>query len=225
VPKSASIPAEEPSASRTFIPETYSLATLTYAAGACTACDLYQRGTQVVFGEGPKSARLMLIGEQPGDQEDREGKPFVGPAGRLLDRVLARSASTAATSTSPTPSNIFKWEPRGKRRLHVKPNASEVQACRAWLLAELSVITPAMIVCLGAVAAQSFLGPTISVIRDHGQIYAGTPWAPWLMATYHPSALLRMPDETTREAALEAFTADLQRAADTLARAKASRAS
>jgi DNA polymerase len=225
VPKSASIPAEEPSASRTFIPETYSLATLTYAAGACTACDLYQRGTQVVFGEGPKSARLMLIGEQPGDQEDREGKPFVGPAGRLLDRVLARVGLDRGDIYVTNAVKHFKWEPRGKRRLHVKPNASEVQACRAWLLAELSVITPAMIVCLGAVAAQSFLGPTISVIRDHGQIYAGTPWAPWLMATYHPSALLRMPDETTREAALEAFTADLQRAADTIARASASRAS
>jgi uracil-DNA glycosylase family protein len=138
VPKSASIPAEEPSASRTFIPETYSLATLTYAAGACTACDLYQRGTQVVFGEGPKSARLMLIGEQPGDQEDREGKPFVGPAGRLLDRVLAQVGLDRGDIYVTNAVKHFKWEPRGKRRIHVKPSASEVQACRGWLLAELS---------------------------------------------------------------------------------------
>jgi uracil-DNA glycosylase family protein len=222
---STPIPTEKPSASDSFIPETDSLASLQYAASACQGCDLHQRATQVVFGEGPRSARLMLIGEQPGDQEDRAGKPFVGPAGRLLDRVLAEVGLDRGEVYVTNAVKHFKWEPRGERRIHVKPSASEVQACRGWLRAELSAVAPTMIVCLGAVAAQSFLGHTFRVTTDHGRLLAHTPWAPWLMATYHPSALLRMPDEVSRAAALAHFIADMQHAADTLARSKASRAS
>jgi DNA polymerase len=225
MPTRATSPTEKPSASTDFIPETRSLASLALAAGACKACDLYQRGTQVVFGEGPRSARLMLIGEQPGDQEDRAGKPFVGPSGRLLDRVLAEVGLDRAEVYVTNAVKHFKWEAHGRRRLHVKPSASEVQACNGWLRAELAAISPTMIVCLGAVAAQAFFGRTFSVTRSRGQILADTPWVPWWMATYHPSALLRMPDETSRAKALALFTADLQHAARTLADRKASRAS
>ena len=225
MPTRASTPAEKPSASAEYIPATESLASLQLAAGACRGCDLYQRGTHVVFGEGPKSSRLMLIGEQPGDQEDRTGKPFIGPAGRLLDRVLAQVGLDRSEVYVTNTVKHFKWESHGTRRLHVKPSTSEVQACRGWLLAELSAIKPTMIVCLGAVAAQSFLGRTFSVTRSRGLVIGNTPWAPWMMATYHPSALLRMPDEASREAALEHFTGDLRRASETLAGLKASRAS
>lgn len=218
-------PTEKPSASTDFIPETRSLASLALAAGACKACDLYQRGTQVVFGEGPRSARLMLIGEQPGDQEDRAGKPFVGPAGQLLDRVLTQIGIDRGEVYVTNAVKHFKWEARGKRRLHVKPSASEVLACNGWLRAELAAVSPTMIVCLGAVAAQAFFGRSFSVTRGRGEVLVDTPWAPRWMATYHPSALLRMPDETSRAEALALFTGDMQQAARALAEHKRSRAS
>lgn len=225
MPTRATSPTEKPSASTDFIPETDSLASLALAAGACEACDLYRRGTQVVFGEGPRSARLMLVGEQPGDQEDRAGKPFVGPAGQLLDRVLAQIGIDRREVYVTNAVKHFKWEPRGKRRLHVKPSASEVQACNGWLRAELAAVSPTMLVCLGAVAAQAFFGRSFSVTRSRGQVLADTPWAPWWMATYHPSALLRMPDATSRAEALALFTGDMQQVARALAGRKPSRAS
>lgn len=202
------------------------IATLREEAAGCTACDLYREATQTVFGEGEGAhVRMVMVGEQPGDQEDVQGRPFVGPAGGVLDRALEEAGIDRAQTYVTNTVKHFKWEARGTRRLHVKPSASEVQACRGWLLAELSAIKPTMIVCLGAVAAQSFLGRTFSITRSRGLVIGNTPWAPWMMATYHPSALLRMPDEATREAALEHFTADLRRASETLAGLKASRAS
>lgn len=225
MPTRVTSPTDKPSASTEFIPSTDSLASLALAAGACKACDLYQRGTQVVFGEGPRSARLMLIGEQPGDQEDRAGKPFVGPAGQLLDRVLEHVGIDRGEVYVTNAVKHFKWEARGKRRLHVKPSASEVQACNGWLRAELAAIAPTHIVCLGAVAAQAFFGRGFSITRSRGQVVTDTPWAPWWMATYHPSALLRLPDETSRAEALTLFTADLHQAARALATRRTSRAS
>ncbi len=208
-------PPVKPSASAAFIPETRSLTTLRRAAADCTACDLYKLGTQVVFGEGPKDARLMFIGEQPGDQEDRSGHPFVGPAGALLDRVLAAVELPRDQVYVTNAVKHFKWKPSGKRRLHQKPGATEVQACRGWMIAEVALVKPAMIVCLGATAAQAFLGKKFSVTASRGQIFA-TPWAPWFMATYHPSALLRMPEEAGRAQAHADFEADLRSAADNL---------
>lgn len=215
-PIPASPVAEKPSASAAFIPDTRSLATLRRAAESCVGCELFKRGTQVVFGEGPKDARLMLIGEQPGDQEDRVGRPFVGPAGGLLARVLAEVALDRGEVYVTNAVKHFKWELRGKRRLHVRPSAAEIQACRGWLLAEISLIQPAMIVCLGATAAQGFLGRKFSILKSRGEVFENLPWAPWFMATYHPSALLRMPEEAGRAEALAAFTADLRLAARTL---------
>ncbi len=211
------IPPEKPSASAAFIPETRSLATLHRAAEDCTGCDLFKRGTQVVFGEGPKDARLVLIGEQPGDQEDLAGRPFVGPAGALLARVLEDVQIDRDEIYVTNAVKHFKWEPRGKRRIHVKPTTTEVHACRGWLLAELAVIKPAMIVCLGATAAQSFLGRKFSILKSRGEVFDNTPWAPWFMATYHPSALLRIPEEAGRAEAHANFTADLRLAAKALA--------
>ena len=205
----------KPSASEAFIPETRSLATLRRAATDCTACELHKIGTQVVFGEGPKDARLMLIGEQPGDQEDRSGKPFVGPAGALLDRVLAAVEIPRDEVYVTNAVKHFKWKPSGKRRLHQKPGATEIQACRGWMLSEIALIKPAMIVCLGATAAQAFLGKKFSITASRGEVFE-TPWAPWWMATYHPSALLRMPEEAGRAAAMAAFEADLRSASEAL---------
>lgn len=209
------VPRERPSASAEFIPATRALPTLRRAAASCTACALHRLGTQVVFGEGPPDARLVLVGEQPGDKEDRSGRPFVGPAGALLDRVLAEVGLPREQVYLTNAVKHFKWKPSGKRRLHVKPGATEIQACRGWLLAELELIKPAMIVCLGATAAQAFLGKQFSVTTSRGQVFA-TPWAPWWLATYHPSALLRMPEAAGRAEAMAHFSADLRRAADEL---------
>ncbi len=211
----ATPPPARPSASEAFIPETRSLTTLRAAAPACTACELYKLGTQVVFGEGPKHARLMLIGEQPGDHEDRSGKPFVGPAGALLGRMLAAVEIPRDEVYVTNAVKHFKWKPSGKRRLHQKPGATEIQACRGWMLAEIELIQPAMIVCLGATAAQAFMGKKFSVTACRGQIFA-TPWAPWWMATYHPSALLRMPEAAGRAEAHAHFEADLRKASEAL---------
>lgn len=219
-------PAAKPSASEEFLPEARSLAALREAAEGCVGCELFKRATHVVFGEGPADAPLMLVGEQPGDQEDRSGRPFVGPAGALLERTLERVGIDRPSVYVTNAVKHFKWEARGKRRLHVKPSAGEVQACRGWLMAEVDAIRPAMIVCLGATAAQAFLGRGFSVTRSRGEVYQA-PWARWWMATYHPSALLRMPDEASRAAATAAFEADLRIAAEALAglRAGARRAS
>lgn len=209
-------PKEKRSASEAFIPRTRSLPALREAAQDCGGCELFKRATQVVFGEGPTDAKLMLVGEQPGDQEDLSGRPFVGPAGALLGRVLESVGISRDAVYVTNAVKHFKWEPRGKRRIHQKPTVGEVQACRGWLMAEVEAVRPAMIVCLGATAAQAFFGRTFSVTRSRGEVLS-TPWAPWWMATYHPSALLRMPDEASRANATALFEADLGQASAALA--------
>jgi uracil-DNA glycosylase family protein len=210
-------PREKPSASAEFVPEDHHLPALRRAAHDCAGCELFRGATQVVFGEGPTHARLMFVGEAPGDQEDRTGRPFVGPAGGLLARVLNAVGIPREQVYVTNAVKHFKFKAQGKRRLHVKPSAGEIQACRAWLLAELDAVRPEMIVCLGATAAQAFAGKKFSVTESHGQVFKNTPWAPWWMATLHPAALLRIPDEEARAAALAGFEADMARAAAALA--------
>src|SRR3982750_4434115 len=166
-------------------PETSSLTTVRQAARACTACHLYKRGTQTVFGEGPKGATLMLLGEQPGDQEDLAGQPFVGPAGKILDRALEEAGIERNQIYVTNTVKHFKWEPRGKRRIHKKPNSREIAACRPWLEAELRAVTPGLLVCLGATAAQSILGPAFRVPRDRGKVVKSEV-AGRVLATVHP---------------------------------------
>lgn len=181
-------------------------------AATCTRCDLYQRATQTVFGEGPMDADVMLVGEQPGDQEDRQGKPFVGPAGRLLDGVLvdARIDRTRVYVTNVV--KHFKWTPRGKRRIHGTPNQTEIVACRPWLEGELEAVQPRMVVALGATAAKALHGASFRVSKQRGDILPLTlgNWSGVALATVHPSSILRAPDETSREEALIAFTEDLK---------------
>ena len=183
-------------------------ADLRRAADGCRACPLWRGGTQTVFGEGPVRPRLLLVGEQPGDQEDRSGRPFVGPAGRLLDRALAQAGIAREHVWLTNAVKHFKWTARGKRRLHEKPSASEVRACRPWLLAEIQVVAPDVIVCLGATAAQSLLGPGFRVTQQRGELVS-SPFAARVVATVHPSSLLRAPDDETREREMVRFVADL----------------
>lgn len=183
------------------------LVDLAAAAGACRACDLWERASQTVFGAGPATATVMLVGEQPGDVEDREGAPFVGPAGRLLDQAL-EAAGIARERTYVT--NVvkhFKWTPRGKRRLHQSPNAAEQAACRPWLDAELAAVQPEVLVALGATAAKALLGRDFRVSRDRGR-FVDSPLAPRVMATVHPSSILRT-DDDRRTAALQGLVDDL----------------
>jgi DNA polymerase len=203
---------------RDFFPPRLTLPQLREASKSCRGCDLYCNATQTVFGEGAAHAAVMFVGEQPGDQEDRAGRPFVGPAGRLLDEVLDdvgidREHDVYVTNAV----KHFKWEPRGKRRLHSKPNAREVNACRPWLEAEIQVVKPPMIVCLGATASQSLLGSSFRVTKHRGEIIRDAPWAPLMMATYHPSALLRMPDEEMKERAKAEFRDDMKKVARQIA--------
>ncbi len=199
--------------SRASPPDTADLAVLRQAAAACTACDLHARATQTVFGIGPARSRIMLIGEQPGDQEDLAGTPFVGPAGRVLDRALARAGIARESVYLTNVVKHFKWEPRGKRRIHQTPRFSEVRACRPWLDAEITAVAPTVIVCLGATAAQALLGPQFRLSRELGATHA-TPWAAVLIATYHPSAVLRS-EESAHAAEVEAqLESDLRRASD-----------
>jgi DNA polymerase len=190
-------------------PETSSLTVLKNAAKTCTACHLYKHATQTVFGEGRKGAKLMLLGEQPGDQEDLAGKPFVGPAGKILDRALEEAGINRAQVYVTNTVKHFKWEPRGKRRIHKKPNSREIAACRPWLEAELRVVNPGLLVCLGATAAQAIFGPAFRVTRDRGKILKSEV-APKVVATVHPSSLLRQPDEESREREFKLFVADLR---------------
>jgi uracil-DNA glycosylase len=193
------------------VPDTSSLITVAKVARSCTACPLYRDATQTVFGEGPKNARLMLLGEQPGDQEDLAGKPFVGPAGKLLDRALDEAGIDRNEVYVTNTVKHFKWEPRGKRRIHQKPNSREIAACRPWLEAELRLVRPKLLVCLGATAAQSILGPSFRVTRERGQVLA-SELAPRVLATVHPSSLLRQPDEESRAREYAHFVADLRAA-------------
>jgi uracil-DNA glycosylase len=187
------------------------LSALKKAAAVCEGCPLFQSATQTVFGAGSQQAKIILVGEQPGDHEDAAGKPFVGPAGRLLDEVFAELKIDRRDIYLTNVVKHFKWVERVKRRLHAKPSAREVDACRSWLEAELEAIQPQGIVCLGATAAKALLGNTFRLTQSRGQ-FMDSQWAPWIMATYHPSALLRAPDEEARRAMRKEFTHDLRAA-------------
>jgi DNA polymerase len=194
------------------IPDRPTLPELRDAAAGCRACELWRHATQAVFGEGPGRADLMLIGEQPGDREDVEGRPFAGPAGAVLDRALQEASidRTAAFLTNAV--KHFRWTARGKRRIHERPDATHVAACRPWLTAEVEVVRPRLLVCMGATAAQSVLGPGVSVLRERGR-FLTTSLGVTAMPTVHPSSVLRAPDVTGRERAYADFLADLRLAA------------
>ena len=191
------------------LPDDRSLDALKEAAAGCRACDLWQKGTQTVFGEGPPQARVVMVGEQPGDQEDRVGKPFVGPAGQILDQALEAAGIDRSLVYVTNVVKHFKWEPRGKRRLHQRPDREEVAACLPWFEAEIAAVQPRVIVCLGATAAQALLGSDFRVTRQRGQLLASTLGPP-IMATVHPSSILRAADEPSRRLAMEQFIADLR---------------
>jgi uracil-DNA glycosylase family protein len=193
-----------------FVPERETMPALREAVQHCKGCDLYRHATQAVMGEGPKASHLMLVGEQPGNDEDIAGHPFVGPAGKLLDRALADAGIDRADVYLTNAVKHFKFEERGKRRLHKKPRVTEVRACRPWLEAEVSVIHPQVIVCLGATAAQSVLGPGYRLTKERGK-FVQHPWAPYVTATVHPSSILRAPDEEQRHVQYREFVADLKR--------------
>lgn len=195
-----------------FVPGQPTLPRLRRAAAECQGCDLWKHATQTVFGEGREHAPVMLVGEQPGDREDRAGRPFVGPAGRILDEALGR---IGLDRTQVYVTNIvkhFRWEAaaRGKKRIHKKPRASQINACRPWFEAELAVVRPQVVVCLGATAAQALLGARFSVLRDRGKLLPFSP-APWILATVHPSSILRAPDSESRHAEMKKFVQDLRR--------------
>ncbi|MDQ3198725.1 MAG: UdgX family uracil-DNA binding protein [Verrucomicrobiota bacterium] len=191
------------------VPETASLTKLREAAATCTACPLYKNATQTVFGEGPKKAAIMLLGEQPGDQEDLSGKPFIGPAGQLLDRALEEAGIDRESVYVTNTVKHFKWEPRGKRRIHQKPGARDIAACRPWFEAELRVVRPGVLVCLGSTAAQALFGSSFRVTRERGKVLA-VELAPRVVATVHPSSLLRQSDETARKREYALFVDDLR---------------
>ena len=194
------------------IPKQPTLPLLKAAAADCRACDLWEKGTQTVFGEGRGRSTIMFIGEQPGNEEDLTGKPFVGPAGRLFDDALEKAGIDRKQTYVTNVVKHFKWEPRGKRRIHKKPNAQEITACRPWLEAEIALIKPKVIVALGATAAQSLLGSQFLVTKQRGQFLEST-LAPYVMATVHPSSILRAPDDDTRRVEYRRFVDDLKKLA------------
>ena len=200
-----------------FVPENPTLKKLKVAAAGCTGCPLYKIGTQTVFGEGRPEAKVLFVGEQPGNDEDLVGKPFVGPAGKLLDRCITEAGIDRDQTYVTNAVKHFKWEPRGKKRLHKKPSGREIAACRPWLEAEIAVLKPAVIVALGATAAQTLLGKDFRVTQSRGKPIP-SPLAPHVMATVHPSSLLRAPDEETRRAETELFVEDLRSVAKLIAR-------
>jgi uracil-DNA glycosylase len=195
-----------------FLPQAHtpSLDDLRAAARGCRACDLFLTGTQTVFGEGPPHAEVMMIGEQPGDQEDRAGQPFVGPAGRVLDEALVEVGIDRSRVYVTNVVKHFKWVARGRRRIHSKPNAREIRACRPWLEAELADVEPRVVVALGATAAQALLGATFRVTQQRGKPLEGTGLAPYVIATVHPASILRAADPESREAESRAFVEDLK---------------
>jgi DNA polymerase len=182
------------------------------AAASCTACPLYRNATQTVFGEGPPDARVMLVGEQPGDAEDLAGHPFVGPAGKLLDRCLSEAGIDRTRIWVTNIVKHFKWVARGKRRIHSKPGSVEIAACLPWLEAEIQAVAPSVLIAMGATAAQALFGKEFRVTRDRGR-FVQSRFAPHALATVHPSALLRAPDEDTRHREIKHFVDDLRRAA------------
>ena len=191
------------------IPAEPSIAGLRDAAAGCTACHLYRNATQTVFGEGPETAVVMLVGEQPGDVEDRAGHPFVGPAGKLLDRCLIEAGIDRSRTYVTNVVKHFKWVPRGPRRIHSKPGSVEIEACFPWLEAEIAAVKPRVIVALGATAAQALFGRAFRVSRERGRVVP-SGLAPYALATVHPSALLRAPDEETRHREIQRFIEDLR---------------
>ena len=200
------------SAANDLIPPRPTLASLKVAAAGCKACDLWEKGTQTVFGEGSRRSRVLFVGEQPGNEEDLSGKPFVGPAGRLLDSALEEAGIDRKQTYVTNVVKHFKWEPRGKRRIHKKPNATEIAACRPWLEAELALVKPDVVVALGATAAQALIGPQFRVTKQRGEFIEST-LAPYVMATVHPSSILRAPDDETRQLEYRHFVDDLKKLA------------
>jgi uracil-DNA glycosylase len=201
------------------LPDRPTLGTVREIAAGCKACDLYRRGTQTVFGEGPTRAEVMFVGEQPGDAEDLAGRPFVGPAGKLLDRALEEAGIDRRVVYVTNVVKHFKWEPRGKRRIHAKPNAGEIGACRPWLETEIALLKPRVLVCLGATAAQALLGKTFKVSQRRGE-FVESSLAPQVTATVHPSSILRAADDEARRAEMKQFVADLKKVAAALSRAR-----
>jgi len=202
-----------------FLPEKLSLKALEEAAEGCRGCDLYKDATQTVFGQGRSSAKLMLVGEQPGDKEDQEGEPFVGPAGRLLDRALEEAGIDRADAYVTNAVKHFKWRPRGNRRLHQTPRAGEIEACKPWLQAEVQAVGPEAVLAMGATAARSLFGPKVKVTKDRGRPLE-SPLAPVAAVTIHPSAILRLRDHDERAVELAAFVADLEGVAGALQAAR-----
>jgi uracil-DNA glycosylase len=192
-----------------FLPRKVTLEALASAAEGCRGCELYKDATQTVFGQGKPSARLMLVGEQPGDKEDREGEPFVGPAGRLLDKALEEAGIDRSEAYVTNAVKHFKWRPRGKRRLHQTPRVGEIEACRPWLQSEVEAVEPEAVLAMGATAARSLFGPKVKVTKDRGRPLE-SPLAPVAAVTIHPSAILRLRDRDEREAELAGFVADLE---------------
>jgi uracil-DNA glycosylase len=199
---------EADTSARDFFPRRLTLPSVRTAAADCRGCPLFKEATQTVFGEGAAAARLMLVGETPGDREDLEGRPFVGPAGRLLDEALEAAGIGRRDAYVTNVVKHFKWEPRGKRRLHRTPNAAEIRACLPWLEVEIELVKPQVLVCLGATAAKALLGRDFLVSRDRGR-FVESALAPRVSATVHPSSLLRMRDRAERETAMKRFVADL----------------
>jgi uracil-DNA glycosylase family protein len=211
--------ASKPTTAATFIPPQPTISGLRAAAAGCTACPLHARANQTVFGEGPSHALLMLVGETPGDREDIQGRPFVGPAGKLLDRCLDAAGIDRKSAYVTNVVKHFKWVPRGKKRLHAKPGAMEIRACLPWLEAEIALVRPKVLLCLGATATQALLGPSFRVSIDRGQL-VDTPLASFVLATVHPSSLLRAVD-ADREREIERFIADLKTTAEAVKKAAA----
>jgi uracil-DNA glycosylase len=191
------------------IPPGANLEKLREIAAGCKACDLWLRGTQTVFGEGPTGAHVMFVGEQPGDKEDLEGRPFVGPAGAILDRTLEEAGIDRSKVYVTNVVKHFKWEPRGKRRIHKKPNSLQITACRPWLEAEIARVRPRVVVLLGATAAQAMMGAKFRVTQERGKIVSSS-FAPHVMATVHPSSILRAPDDESRRRERQQFLQDLR---------------
>lgn len=199
------------------VPSRPTLPKLRKAAADCKACDLWERGTQTVFGEGGATARVIFVGEQPGDREDREGRPFVGPAGGLLDKCLEAAGVDRKEVYVTNVVKHFKWEASsGKRRIHAKPNQGEIRACRPWLDSEIAVVKPKVIVCLGSTAAQAILGKSFKVTKQRGEWITTSSLAPFIMATVHPSSILRAPDDETRHRETERLIEELKKIAEVL---------
>jgi DNA polymerase len=198
-----------------YLPDPLTLESAREAAASCRACELWKTGTQTVFGEGSRRARVMLVGEQPGHREDLEGHPFVGPAGGVLDRALEAAGIDRGKTYVTNVVKHFKWEPRGKVRLHKKPNSKEIAACRPWLEAEIELVKPRVLVALGTTAAQALLGAGFRVSREHGR-FVPSSLAPYVTATVHPSSILRQRTDQEREQAMASFIDDLRRVRDAL---------